>query len=145
MRKPVKSAPLKAPTSRGREPVRDRHGFRGTPGPATFDLSALPDDGLLTDFEVAAILRVSTNTTAAWRKRGIHLQWFTLPSGQVRSTVGAVKAFLASGKPRARPSPRAAPTEAPPAPPRQRKVACKHRRADRARATASEAALQEQS
>jgi hypothetical protein len=38
----------------------------------------------------------------------------SLPGGFVRTTVGDLKQFLASGKPRARPSPRAAPTEPPP-------------------------------
>ena len=83
---------------------RDRHGFRGVPPPSTIDLNTLPDSAPLTDFEVAAILRVSTNTTASWRQRGLHLEWFTLPGGLVRSTVGAVKKFLAMGKARARTS-----------------------------------------
>jgi len=102
VRKSAKSAPLggaKAPIA-DREPVRDRHGFRGTPGPAVFDVFALPDSAPLTDFEACSILRVSTNTTASWRRRGVHLTWFVLPNGQVRTTAGSVKALLARGETR---------------------------------------------
>ena len=85
---------------------RDRHGFRGVPPPATFDIYTLPDTAPLTDFEVASVLRVSTNTTASWRRRGLHLKWFTLPGGLVRSTAGAVKAFLKMSETRSRASDR---------------------------------------
>ena len=82
--------------------TRDRHGFRGVPRPATFDIYTLPDSAPLTDFEICSVLRVSTNTTASWRRRGLHLKWFTLPGGLVRSTAGAVKALLAMGETRTR-------------------------------------------
>src|SRR5262249_39987340 len=85
-----------------RPPQRDRHGFRGVPPPLAIDIYTLPDTAPLTDYEVAAVLRVSTNTTASWRRRGVHLKWITLPGGLVRSTAGSVKAFLAMGKTRTR-------------------------------------------
>src|SRR5262245_12214924 len=83
---------------------RDRHGFRGTPPPATFDLSALPNDGCLTELEVAACGRFSTNTLATWRRRANHpLRWFTVGNGFIRYRVRDVKAFLATGAARRRP------------------------------------------
>ena len=51
------------------EQTRDRHGFRGVPPPPTFSLTALADDCLLTEFEVAAVLRVSTNSMGGWRRQ----------------------------------------------------------------------------
>jgi len=139
MRKPAKSAPLGS----AKIPDRDRHGFRGVPGPATFDIYALPDTAPLTDHEVAAVLRVSTNTTASWRRRGIHLKWITLPGGLVRSTVGSVKAFLAMGKTRAHASDSPPPTTIDKAAPRDRRSSSR-RRVDRARTKADTSALQEQ-
>src|SRR5262249_60062245 len=78
--------------------------FGGVPPPATFDIYSLPDTAPLTDLEVCSVLRVSTNTTASWRRRGLHLKWLTLPNGQVRSTAGSVKALLAKGETRSRAS-----------------------------------------
>jgi len=106
---------------------------------------------LLDSRDVAAAGRWAVSTVETWRQRRPDhpLKWIDLPGGQKRTTVGSLKAFLASGKPRKRPgpSPRAAPSEPPPpASPRQLKqrkpeVARKpaQRRADRA-----DAALQEQ-
>jgi hypothetical protein len=77
---------------------RDRHGFRGTPPPAQFSLAELPDDSLLTEYEVAAVARLSTNTLATWRKRDDHpLKWVKIGGGRVRYRAGALKQFLATG------------------------------------------------
>lgn len=85
------------------EPPRDRHGFRGTPPPPPFSLAALPDDALLSEIDVAAILRMSSNTVASWRSQPAHpLRWFTLPNGFVRYQVSDIRAFLAMGRSRAR-------------------------------------------
>jgi hypothetical protein len=126
---------------------RDRHGDRSVPPPLAFDIYALPDSTLLTSRDVAAHGRWAVSTVETWRQRPKHpLKWMSLPGGFVRTTVGDLKQFLASGKPRARPSPRAAPTEPPPASPRPnkpRKPSSRprpRRRADRADA----AELQEQ-
>src|SRR5262249_22764498 len=113
---------------------------RTTPPPAQFSLAELPDDALLTQREIAAVLRVAVSTVETWRRRGHPLKWATVGSGLVRYRAGDLRHFLASGQPRARPSPRAAPSEPPPpASPRQLKqrkpkVARKpaQRRADRA-------------
>ena len=81
------------------DPNRERHGFRGVPPPATFSLATLPDDALLTTIEVAAVLRGSTNTLDVWRTDPDHpLQWISLPSGFVRYTAGALRAYLALGR-----------------------------------------------
>jgi len=80
---------------------RDHHGFRGLPPPATFDFEALASGTMLSEFETAAILRVSTNTLGSWRRQPGHpLKWRALPNGFVRYTAGHVREFLASGKPR---------------------------------------------
>jgi len=101
---------------------RDRHGYRGVPPPATFDIYALPDSAPLTMRDVAAHGRWAVATVEKWRQQPDHpLKWFTLPGGFVRTTVGDLKQFLASGKPR--PLRRAAaPSEPPPpgAPARRR-------------------------
>jgi hypothetical protein len=69
------------------------------PPPATFSLATLPDDALLTTIEVAAVLRGSTNTLDVWRTDPDHpLQWISLPSGFVRYTAGALRAYLALGR-----------------------------------------------
>ena len=81
------------------DPNRERHGFRGVPPPATFSLATLPDDALLTTIEVAAVLRGSTNTLDVWRTDPDHpLQWISWPSGFVRYTAGALRAYLALGR-----------------------------------------------
>ena len=88
-------------TNKPVEPKRDRHGFRGVPPPVTFDFDALADGALLSETDVAAILRMSTNTVASWRQRPDHpLRFLVLPNGFVRYTAGHVREFLASGKPR---------------------------------------------
>jgi hypothetical protein len=108
-----KSSPLggtKSPTA-DRDPDdtgaphrRDRHGFRGVPPvPTNFSLASLADDALLTEVEVAAVLRVSTNTLGGWRQQPNHaLQWLTLPNGFVRYEASAIRAFLALGRSRTR-------------------------------------------
>jgi hypothetical protein len=113
---------------------RDRHGERSVPPPLAFDIHELPDSTLLTSHEVAAHGRWAVATVEKWRQQPDHrLRWHRLPGGFVRTTVGDLKRFLASGTPRKRPGPkpRAAPTEPPP------------RRADRARTKADEAASPE--
>jgi hypothetical protein len=80
--------------------ARNHHGFRGVPPPANFSLAALPDDALLTEVEVAAIGRWSTNTVAFWRRDPDHpLKWMTIHGGRVRYQAGNVKAFIATGAP----------------------------------------------
>jgi len=121
------------PTANNDQPPEpDRHGFRGLPPPATFNLYTLPDEGLLTDIEVAAIIRISTNTTSAWRRRPGHpLKWIAITGGFVRYRVADVKAFLASGTPRKFPKLQSKPK--PTGEPSDLKVARKpRRRADRA-------------
>jgi len=90
---------------------RDKHGFRGRPGPAQFDLYALPDTALLTEFEVAQIGRWSTNTLQAWRRQPDHaLKWVAIAGGLVRYQVGTIKRYLGMGVPRKRkPKPSPAP------------------------------------
>jgi hypothetical protein len=102
------------------KPKRDKHGQnRGLPPPATFDFEGLPDGSPLSEFEVAAILRVSTNTVGSWRRQPDHpLQWFALPNGFIRYTVAAIRAYLASGEPRPRGKPPATKAGAAPAPKR---------------------------
>ena len=101
------------------KPKRDHHGFRGLPPPPTdFSLASLADDALLTEFEVAAILRVSTNTLGSWRQQPGHpLRWRALPNGFVRYTAGHIREFLASGKPR---PPRGRPHATKPKPPKRK-------------------------
>jgi len=123
-------------------PKRNRHGDRSVPPPLAFDINALPDSALLTRRDVAAHGRWAVATVEKWAQQPNHpLKWFAVHGGFMRTTVGDLRKFLASGKPRARPSPRAAPTE-PPASPRQ----LKPRKTSRRRAAAkpaADAALQE--
>jgi hypothetical protein len=98
-------------TKRDREQKRDRHGFRGTPPPASFSLADLPDDALLTEYEVAAVGRWSTNTLAAWRRQPGHaLEWELLAGKYVRCRAGNLKRYM-SGNSRgsSRPKPVAPP------------------------------------
>ena len=108
-------------TNRPAAPKRDRHGFRGVPPPPLFDLDELADSTLLTELDVAAILRISSNTVGSWRQQRDHpLQWRALPNGFVRYRVADIRAFLASGKPRKRARKDAAPAPAPKPPARRR-------------------------
>jgi hypothetical protein len=92
------------------EQKRDRHGFRGTPPPPSFDFDALSPGTLLTELETAAVGRWSTNTLTAWRLQPSHpLQWTTIAGGLIRYRVAAIRAFLASGTPRKR-KPKGTPT-----------------------------------
>jgi len=76
---------------------RDRHGFRGTPPPASFSLRDLPDDAQLTEAEVAAVGRWSTNTVAAWRRQPGHpLEWELVAGKYVRYRAGALKRYMAA-------------------------------------------------
>src|SRR5262249_39349649 len=75
-----------------------KHGFRGIPPPLDFALSALRDDQLLTEYECAALTRLSTSTFEAWRKRPDHpLKWTKITGGRVRYRAGDVRQFIASG------------------------------------------------
>jgi hypothetical protein len=86
----------KALLRRDLNPKRDRHGFRGVPPPASFSLQDLPDDAQLTEAEVAAIGRWSTNTVASWRRRPDHpLEWEYVAGGFVRYRAGKLKTFMA--------------------------------------------------
>jgi hypothetical protein len=80
---------------------RDRHGERSVPPPLEFDLFKLPDSTLITSRDVAAAGRWAVSTVETWRQRPKHpLKWMSLPGGQRRTTVGDLKQFLATGKPR---------------------------------------------
>jgi hypothetical protein len=80
---------------------RGRHGDRSVPPPLAFDIYELPDSALLTSRDVAAVGRWAVSTVERWRQRPGHpLQWLDLPGGFKRTTVGYLKAFLASGAPR---------------------------------------------
>jgi hypothetical protein len=99
---------------------RDRHGFRGTPPPASFSLQDLPADAQLTEAEVAAVGRWSTNTVAAWRRRPGHpLRWELVAGKYVRYRAGDLKRYMAAGRlAKPKPSPpkyraRRVPEEAP--------------------------------
>jgi hypothetical protein len=82
-------------------PKRAHRGFRGTPPPIAFDFDALADSALLSEIDVAAILRLSTNTVASWRQQPTHLlRWLVLPNGFIRYTAAALRAYLAGGKSR---------------------------------------------
>jgi hypothetical protein len=84
----------------------------------TFDFDALADGALLSETDVAAILRMSTNTVASWRQRPDHpLRFLVLPNGFIRYTAGHIREFLASGKPR---PPRGTPPATKPKPPRRK-------------------------
>jgi hypothetical protein len=138
MRKPPNDHAKDAP------PVRDHHGDRTTPPPAQFSLAELPDDAMLTQREIAALLRVAVSTVETWRRRGHALKWTAIGSGLIRYRAGDLRNFLTAGVARKRPGPkpRAAPSESSPASPRQpSRPRPQHKRADRARAKASEAAL----
>jgi hypothetical protein len=91
---------------REQDQKRDRHGFRGTPPPASFSLQELPDDAQLTEAEVAAIGRWSTNTVASWRRQPGHpLQWERVAGKFIRYRAGALKRFMAAPAKRRPPVP----------------------------------------
>ena len=78
---------------------RERHGFRGVPPPADFSLAALPDDALLTEYQVGALIQVSTNTIQSWRRQPDHpLEWEVLPNGLIRYRAGTLRGYLALGR-----------------------------------------------
>jgi hypothetical protein len=84
------------PPKRDPNQKRDRHGFRGTPPPASFSLQELPDDAQLTEAEVAAVGRWSTNTVAAWRRQPGHpLRWELVAGKFVRYRAGDLKIYMA--------------------------------------------------
>ena len=93
---------------------RDHHGDRTTPPPAQFSLAELPDDALLTQREIAAVLRVAISTVETWRRRGHALKWATVGSGLIRYYARDLREFLASGTPRKRKPKPTAPAAAPP-------------------------------
>ena len=99
------------PAARDHDQDRDRHGFRGTPPPASFDLEALPDSTLLTEQETAAVGRWSTNTLGAWRRQPNHpLKWELVAGKFVRYRVGDVKRYLAPPEKRRADQPTLAPS-----------------------------------
>jgi hypothetical protein len=94
----------------------------------------LPDDALLTQREVAAVLRVAVSTVETWRRRGHSLKWATVGGGLVRYRAGDLRKFLASTTKLHKPGPKpkaSSPPSTESAEPRR-----KPRRADRARAKA---------
>jgi DNA-binding transcriptional regulator YdaS (Cro superfamily) len=99
-----------ASLTHNQDPRRERHGFRGTPPPADFSLADLADGALLTEFQVGALIQVSTNTIQSWRRQPDHpLAWATLPNGFVRYRAGALRNYLALGRRRRKPIARAEP------------------------------------
>jgi predicted DNA-binding transcriptional regulator AlpA len=104
-RRPAKPPPASKVKRRGTKaaaepkPSSSKHGFRGVPPPlADVSLAGLPADQLLTEFEVAALTRLSTSTFEAWRKRPDHpLKWTKITGGRVRYRAGDVRQFIASG------------------------------------------------
>jgi hypothetical protein len=75
---------------------RVRHNRAPPPPPASFSLQDLPDDAQLTEAEVAAVGRWSTNTVASWRRRPDHpLEWEYVAGGFVRYRAGKLKIFMA--------------------------------------------------
>jgi phage terminase Nu1 subunit (DNA packaging protein) len=101
----------------------------------------LPDDALLTQREVAAVLRVAVSTVETWRRRGHPLKWATVGGGLVRYRAGDLREFLASTTKPRQPGPKPPSTDEAV---RKPKVARKpsRRRADQP--AASESELQEQ-
>jgi predicted DNA-binding transcriptional regulator AlpA len=104
-RRPAKPPPASKVKRRGAKAAADpkpsssKHGFRGVPPPlADVSLAGLPADQLLTEFEVAALTRLSTSTFEAWRKRPDHpLKWTKITGGRVRYRAGDVRQFIESG------------------------------------------------
>jgi hypothetical protein len=95
MRKAQLFSSTKPPTA-SKEGNRDRHGFRGTPPPASFSLQDLPDDAQLTEGEVASVGRWSISTVASWRRQPDHpLQWERVAGKFIRYRAGKLKAFMA--------------------------------------------------
>jgi len=80
------------------ERPRDSHGRRGLQPPPLFDFDQLGNGTFLSEFETAAVLRVSSNTLAAWRGQPAHpLRWLRLPNGFIRYRVAAIRAYVAMG------------------------------------------------
>jgi len=99
-------------------PSSSKHGFRGVPPPLDFSLADLSPDQLLTEFECAALTRLSTSSFEAWRKRPDHpLKWTKITGGRVRYRAGDVRQFIASGYRPRRGRPR---KKDPPSAPRRR-------------------------
>jgi len=91
--------PLRKVAQVAKGPPRDRHGFRGVPPPASFDLYGLPETNWLTESETAAVTRLSISTLAAWRQRpNPPLKHAKIRDRRVRYQVGDVREFLASGE-----------------------------------------------
>jgi predicted DNA-binding transcriptional regulator AlpA len=96
---PAKAERRVATAAADPKPSSSKHGFRGVPPPlADVSLAGLPADQLLTEFEVAALTRLSTTTFEAWRKRPDHpLKWTKITGGRVRYRAGDVRQFIESG------------------------------------------------
>jgi hypothetical protein len=72
--------------------------FRGTPPPSTIDLATLPDTTMLTEHEVAAILRRSKAVLEYWRKVKAHpLKWQRV-AGRILYEVSSVRELLKGGE-----------------------------------------------
>ena len=75
----------------------------GVPPPPEFDFDALPDGGLLTEYETAAVGRWSTNSLSSWRLRKAHgLRWLVIAGGFIPYRVADIRAYLADATPRRR-------------------------------------------
>jgi hypothetical protein len=83
-RRPLQSISRKKPRAR----------FRGTPPPLTFDIDALPGSTLLTEAELAAILRRSKSCLENWRNYPDHpLRWRRV-AGRILYELGSAREFL---------------------------------------------------
>jgi hypothetical protein len=72
--------------------------FRGTPPPSTIDLSQLPNTTMLTEHEVAAILRRSKSVLEYWRKVKSHpLKWHRV-AGRILYELPSVRELLKGGE-----------------------------------------------
>jgi hypothetical protein len=138
-KRPAAPPPRKAITKAAKELPRDRHGFRGVPPPAEFDLYALPATSWLTEAETAAVTRLAISTLAAWRQRpNPPLKCMKVRDRRVRYQVGEVRQFLAGGERPRRGRPRKKPAPAPSAAPAPRRQARRPRVADTASREAAE-------
>jgi hypothetical protein len=75
---------------------RVRKGTFGIPPPPKFDFDALPDGAWLTNNEVAAVLRRSKVTPAAWRTMPDHPLKWTRIDGKPLYRVRDVRSFITS-------------------------------------------------
>jgi hypothetical protein len=102
--KPASTPPIERPSDApDTAQKRDHHGDRSTPPPAQFDLDELAGSALLSEREIAAVMRVAVSTVQTWRRRKHPLKWLVVGGGRVRYRVADLREFLTSGGNRGRP------------------------------------------